>query len=344
MINRSKFLIKTLSFMIFTMVAGFPQNRIENFNSFASEQVHSMDWIFYFANAYHKTWKAFTPGTDLYTPGLRHESGVDTLLDGKYYWTNLNAPLDSKIIYGPTVWQRFPRREEKGYRQVTRYRVPANEWQLDTIRYRVDFHLRRLSNGDEIRRPYDTLCLARVIIHYEEGGLVKDSVISHAVRSGELINTNLCYISYNLGFLEDNTSSFEFAGNQTSAKKLLGIEFEVVNKTTSEFYAVESLEVSDPFIWGNYFTPTGSLERMGRLLEYIKSLQPDDNLNTVMTGTLNDFRIDIPVPNSVDNYDAIQILRESIAYLYSEGLIKPVKKPQSPLRTSSNNFISRQER
>jgi len=325
MTSRNKFLVKTLFFMIFTMAVGFSQKGIGKYNSFNAGQTESMDWIFYFANAYHKTWKAFTPETDLYTLGLRHESGVDTLLDGKYYWTNLNAPLHSKIIYGPTVWQRFPRREEKGYRQVTRYRVPANEWQLDTIRYRVDFHLRRLSNGDEIRRPYDTLCLARVIIHYAEGGLVKDSVISHAVRSGELINTNLCYISYNFGFLEDNTSPFEFAVNRASAKKLLGIEFEVVNKTTSEFYAVESLEVSDPFIWGNYFTPAGSLERMGLLLEYIKSLQTDDNLNAEMTGIFEDLGIDIPDPNSVDNYDAIQILRESIVYLYSEGLIKPVK-------------------
>ncbi len=342
--NGSKLLVRLLSFMMFTMVAGFPQNRIENFNSFASERVQSMDWIFYFANAYHKTWKAFTPETDLYTLGLRHESGVDTLVDGKYYWTNLNAPLHSKIIYGPSVWQRFPRREERGYRQVTRYRVPANEWCLDTIRYRVDFHLRRLLNGEEIRKPNDTLCLAKVIIHYEEWGLVKDSVISHAVRSGELVNTNLSYISYSLGFLEDNSSPFEFAGNHTSGKKLIGVEFEVVNKTTREFYAVESIEVSDPFIWGTYFSPTGSLERMGRLLEYIKSLRTDDNLNAVMTGIFEDFGIDIPDPNSVDNYDAIQILRESIAYLYKEGLIKPVKKPQSPIRTSSTNVISRQER
>jgi len=162
--------------MIFTMAVGFSQKGIGKYNSFNAGQTESMDWIFYFANAYHKTWKAFTPETDLYTLELRHESGVDTLVDGKYYWTNLNAPLDSKIIYGPSVWQSFPHR-----------------------------------------------------------------------------------ISYNLGFLEDNTPSSEFAVNRASAKKLLGIEFEVVNKTTSEFYAVESLEVSDPFIWGNYFTPAGEV-------------------------------------------------------------------------------------
>lgn len=344
MIKRNKFLVKTLSFMIFMMVAGFPQSRIENFNFFSAERIESMDWIFYFSNAYHKTWKAFNPYASAHRLELRHESGKDTLLDGKYYWTNLNAPLNSKIIYGPSVWQSSPYREERGYRQVTRYRVPANEWCLDTIRYRVDFHLRRLSNGDGIRRPYDTLCLAKVIIHYEDGGLVKDSVITHAVRSGELVNTNLCYISYKLGFLEDNTSPFEFAGNHTSGKKLLGIEFELENKTTREFYAVESIEVSDSFIWENYFSPIRSSERMSRLFYYLKSLQTDDNINASMTSRVEDYEIEIPAPNSVDNYDAIQILGESIAYLYKEGLVLPVKKPHSPLRTSSNNIILQQER
>lgn len=344
MIKRNKFLVKTLALMIFMMVAGFPQSRIENFNFFSAGRIESMDWIFYFSNAYHKNWKAFNPDASANSLELRHESGKDTFLDGKYYRTNLNAPLNSKIIYGPSVWQSSPYREERGYRQVTRYRVAANEWCLDTIRYRVDFHLRRLSNGDGIRRPYDTLCLAKVIIHYEDGSLVKDSVISHAVRSGELVNTNLCYISYSLGFLEDNTSPFEFAGNHASGKKLIGVEFEVINKTTREFYAVESIEVSDPFIWGTYFSPTGSSERMSRLLYYLKSLQTDDNINASITSLVEDYEIEIPAPNSVDNYDAIQILGESIAYLYKEGLVQPVKKLQSPLRTSSNNIILQQER
>jgi len=299
--------------------------------------LNNMDWILYLSNAYHKKWDAFNADTNVYSFDLRHHAGKGTLLNGKYYWTNQDAPLNAAIIYGPSIWRSYPNFEERGYIQDTRYRVIANESILDTIRYRVDFYLKRLSGENEIRKNEDTLCIVKVILSYEDEGIIRDSVISKAVRSGDILNESVCYISYNLGFLENNSTSVKFVHNRGTKKRHTGTEFVVENKTTTELYAVEKVEVSDLDIWENYFSRKGDLTRLERLATYLNSSHSEPSFTISEQGSSPNFPI-IPSPNSIENYDAIRIIKESITFLYKEGLVEQWTKQQKSLTTSSRRI------
>jgi hypothetical protein len=298
------------------------------------EWLQNMDWINYLSNAHHKTWEAFNSDTNVHSLDLRHYAGKDTLLNGRYYRTNQTAPVNSLLLYGPSIWRSYPNYEDKGYLQDTRYRMIVDELMLDTIKYRVDFHIKRLPGKHEIRKVDDTLCIVKVILNYEVDGVTCDSVISKAVRSGDLSDELICYISYNMGFLENNSTSIQSVENCGTEKRYKGTEFIVENRTTSEVYAIEKVEVSDSFIWNRYFSTTGELPRLERLIDYLNSCKSAYYFKDSEQGSYPDFTI-LPSGNTIESGDVVRILKESITFLYKSGFVKPCTTPQKSLITST---------
>jgi hypothetical protein len=406
MIKRNKFLVKTLSFMIFMMVAGFPQNHLiigtygvsdssnlhdttmaqsfgintkfhgvirnqpdswliftENQNwgnnipalskfkssaagsltaswiadsmrmqgsRFESNWLRNFDWIYYLSSAYHRKWSAYESTFLYYQLQLRHESGEHLNLNGVDYWTNRNSAVDSRIIFGPTTWYGHLTDKPEGYAQDSRYRGSGVFWNHDPLQYSVRFFIRRLPPFVTGENSGDTLCILKVKVNYLSHGTLKDTVWLKPVKYSQVSDssTTTIYLTYNLTFIDDNSSLKCSAEYDSSKIQHLGTEFIIENKSTKHQYGIKEIEVYDNWIWEQYYSENDSISRIVRLREYLTSLRNDFPESPSFYDDELDYAFTIDEPHSIDSHDPIRILKESLEQIASGGLGGLTKTPK----------------
>lgn len=297
---------------------------------FESDWLRNFDWIYYLSGAYHKTWPASEADNYYYRLQMRHESGTDTLIDGVSFWTNQNAPLNSKIIFGPTTQESVVQNRPGGYSQDSRYRGSGTFWNHDPVSYSVRYSIRRIPPMVSGEYGNDTLCIVKVKVNYLLHGALKDTVWLKPVKYSHVSDSSITaiYLTYDLAFIDDNSALKGSPGYDSSKIQHLGTEFIVENKTTKHQYGVKEIEVYDTWIWERYFVGVGHERRFNSLTEYLTSLRTDFPESPSFYDNKLDYAFTIDEPHSIDSHDPIRILRESLDQIASGGLGGLTKTPK----------------
>ncbi len=285
--------------------------------SIPNDYIRNFDWIYFLSGAHHLSMDAARKDDlSIYEVYLRHKGGTSVEYEGEIYWWSsneqpANGPVD--LVYGPANDTVINTTKQVGLYQEIKHRSSGKVWFEDTIHYEAVF---KIIPGKRIYpEPEEDLPVCNLIIkaHYKTGDVPGEDILNEVLLyESDLGNPNKLKLQYDLSAYNQNIH--KNLGIPSNVKSLTGVEYVIQWIGNREIY-IKEIEVYDLEIWKYHLSePDLRIISKNKIVEHLNSIKAENP-----TFYNNHFKYSYAVdePHSVDCFDALKFLNETLASLPS---------------------------
>jgi len=286
--------------------------------SIPNDYVRNFDWIYFLSGAHHLSMDATRENDEsMYEVYLRHKYGQIAIIGGDTLWWSGNEQPEKdlvNLVYGPAndITQLNDDKEQIGLYQEIKHRSSGQVWYEDTIHYEAFF---KIIPGDRISTDVGDLPVCNLIVksHYKTGDVPGEEILNEVLlNESDLGDPEKLKLQYDLG--DYNQNIHKSLGIPPASKNLTGVEFVIQWIGNREIY-VKEIEVYDKEIWSNHLSsPEQKANSKSHIINYLNSIKSESQIFYN-----NHFKYSYAVdePHSVDCFDALKFLNETLASLPS---------------------------